>query len=123
MDTTPTCQNASTSIADNNSDYGSELDDDTATELFSQVDSQPLSNVVLESIEEPITPKDDSLDGRVSLRLSQLRQSLDSAHQITRNIEAIVSERRVRQTSVEVEYDESNRRSFSRKSTYKACAS
>ena len=72
-------------VADNASDYGSDLDDATAFDLLSQAESQPLNHVVLESV-YPSSSK----------------------------LENIASERRVREASVEVEYDEGNRLSFSR---------
>ena len=95
-------------IADDASDYGSDIDDATALDLLSQAESQPLKDVVLESIEEP-TIEYDSSQRRNKLRVSHLWQSSqrESSH----------PEKRVRQTSIEVEYDEGNRISFSRKST------
>ena len=112
-----TLTDASLSITDNVSDYGSDLDDATALDVLSQVESQPMRDVVLESIEKPIPIEDDSLEGRLSLRLSQIQRSLDSVHKSQSRIESIVSERRVREASIEVEYDEKNRRSFSRTSS------
>ena len=96
--------NTSTSIADDASDYGSDIDEATAIELFAQADSQPLRNLVLESIEEA-EPRNGSLQKRGTLRLSQ---------QSGNNIDAIARARQTREISVEVEYAESNRTSFSR---------
>lgn len=109
-------QDAPTSIADNVSDYGSDLDEDTAQELLSQAESQPLNNIVLESIEEPAAGHDKPLEQHIRVRLSQLRQSLDSVHESSAKIANIVSERQIRQASVEVEYDECNRKAFSSES-------
>jgi hypothetical protein len=100
-------------IADNASDYGSDIDDATALELLSQAESQPLQNIVLENIEES-TVKDDSLHERITLRLSRLQQSLESVHESSSRLESLVSARRAREASIEVEYDEGNRISFSR---------
>lgn len=102
-----------TLVADNVSDYGSDIDDATALELLSQAESQPLQNIVLENIEES-TVKDDSLHERITLRLSRLQQSLESVHECSSRLENLVSERRAREASIEVEYDEGNRISFSR---------
>ena len=106
-------QDPTTPITDNASDYGSDLDDATAIDLLSQAESQPLQNIVLESIEEPRVG-DESLQQRISLRLSRLRESLESASQSSSQLERIVVERQMREASVEVEYDEGNRVSFSR---------
>ena len=100
-------------IADNASDYGSDLDDATAYDLLSQAESQPLHNVVVESIEEPVI-EDGSLSHRINLRLSRLRKSLENVHESSSTLESIVSERQVREASIEVEYDEGDRISFSR---------
>lgn len=106
-------------IADNASDYGSEIDDATALELLSQAESQPLKDVVLESIEEPEV-KDEPLHERVALRLSRLQQSLGSVHESSSRLESLISESRDREASIEVEYDERNRTAFSR--TSRLCA-
>ena len=106
---------AATDARDNTSDYGSDLDDATAFDILSQAESQPLKNVVLEDIEEPCI-KNESLDHRATLRLSRLQESSQSKQQITSRAEAIASQIWTREASVEVEYDESNRNSFSRAS-------
>ena len=103
----PPQQTTAPPIADNASDYGSDIDDATALELLSQAESQPLQNIVLENIEES-TVKDDSLHERITLRLSQ------SVHESGSRLESLVTERRMREASIEVEYDEGNRISFSR---------
>ena len=110
-------QSAPAPIADDESDYGSDIDDATATQLLSQADSQPLKDVVLESIEEPAL-EDEAFEQRITARLSRLQASLDGARKSSRKIETIVRERRDwrREVSVEVEYDEGNRASFSRES-------
>ena len=109
----PSQQTAEPPIADNASDYGSDIDDATALELLSQAESQPLQNIVLENIEES-TVKDDSLHERITLRLSRLQQPLESVDESSSRLENLVSERRAREASIEVEYDEGNRISFSR---------
>ena len=96
--------NTSASIADDASDYGSDIDEATAVELFAKADSHPLKNLVLESIEEA-EPRNGSLEKRGTLRLSQ---------QSGNNIDAVVRARQTREISIEVEYAESNRTTFSR---------
>ena len=100
-------------IADDASDYGSDIDDATAIELLSQAESQPMKNVVLESIEEPEV-KDEPLHERVALRLQRLQASLETVQESSSRLESLISERRLREASIEVEYDESNRTAFSR---------
>ena len=111
---------AGAAIADNASDYGSEIDDATAFELLAEAESQPLKDIVLESIEEPEI-KDEPLQERIALRLSRLHQPLDSVQESSEKIEDLISERRVREASVEVEYDEFNRTSFSRECNRADC--
>ena len=106
-------QNPAAPVADNASDYGSDLDDETALHILSQAEPQPLNNVVLESIEEPIL-QDESAERRINLRLSRRRQSAGSARQGINNFDTIVRERQLRESSLEVEYNESNRDAFSR---------
>lgn len=100
----PLPSNIASPIGDNGSDYGSDVDDATADELFSQAESQPMKDVVLESIEEPAIPRNESLEQRIKLRLSRLRAGANADD----------SEAFVREASVEVEYDEGNRVAFSR---------
>ena len=95
-------------------DYGSEIDDDTAIELLSQAESQPLKEVVLESIEDPII-SNENLDQPANIRLPAFQSSLYSVDELGNKIGTIASPRQVRQTSVEVEYDQRNRTAFSRK--------
>ncbi len=109
----PSQQAAEPSIADDASDYGSDIDDATALELLSQAESQPLQNIVLENIEES-TVQDDSIHERTTLRLSRPQQSQESVDQSSSRLENLVAERRAREASIEVEYDEGNRISFSR---------
>ncbi len=101
------------SVTDNTSDYGSDIDDETAFDILSQVESRKPS--ILASIEEvPLPAEHESLEQRIHLRLSRLQQSLDSVRESSSKIESIISTRQVREASVEVEYDEGNRGSFSR---------
>nr|POF04695.1 putative exonuclease v, mitochondrial [Quercus suber] len=85
------------SVGDGNSDYGSELDDDAAQELLSQAESQPLKNLVVESIEEPLL-KDGCATERSLARLARTSHDRSVKHR----------------PNVEVEYDQSNRVAFSR---------
>jgi hypothetical protein len=105
--------NAPPPIADDASDYGSDIDDATAIELLSQAESQPMKNVVLECIEEPEV-KDEPLHERVALRLQRLQAPLETVPESSSRLESLISERRMRDASIEVEYDESNRTAFSR---------
>jgi hypothetical protein len=107
-------QNVLPSIApDNTSDYGSEIDDATALELLSQVESQPLDNIVLESIEEPISKdNDDVLHRHAALQLQQSHRPADDSQDSYSQLALSPLELQVRQISVEVEYDESNRVAF-----------
>ena len=100
-------------VADHGSDYGSEVDDDTAVELLAKAESQPLKDVVLESIEDPII-SNENLDEPANLRLPAFHSSLYSVDESGNKIGTIVSPRKVRETSVEVEYDQRNRTAFSR---------
>lgn len=110
MATTLTPTNANIAKIDELSDYGSDIDDATAVELFSQIDSQPLNNTVLESIEQPII-EHEPLEQHINIPLARLRQNFDSAHKSSGTIETTAGRRK---PPIEVEYDESNRRSFTR---------
>ena len=103
-------------IADEASDYGSDIDDATALELLSQAESQPMKDVVLENIEESDV-KDEPLYERIALRLQRLQASLETVQESSERLESLISERRMREASIEVEYDESNRIAFSRTSS------
>lgn len=101
------------------SDYGSDIDDATADELFSQVESpSPLKDTsILPSIEDPGVAEleEDVFTHNFSVRLAKLRQSLDGVEESRAKLEDIVQRRR-REAAVEVEYDERNRAAFSRES-------
>ncbi|KAK5168721.1 uncharacterized protein LTR77_006030 [Saxophila tyrrhenica] len=105
----------STVTPDNASDYGSDIDDETAFSLLSQAELQaPVEPSFLASIEDiPIPVEHESLEQRIHLRLSRLQQSLDSVRESSARIEAIVGARRAQEASVEIEYDEINRGQFS----------
>jgi hypothetical protein len=106
-------RDAPIATTDTASDYGSDIDDETAFSLLSQAESQPLPAAIVASIEDLPSPgHDEAVEQRIHLRSSQLQQS-DS------KIDSLIKTRRSRQASVEIEYDEPNRGSFSRKS----CAS
>lgn len=100
-------------VVGHDSDYGSEVDDDTAVELLAKAESQPLKEVVLESIEDPII-SNENLDQPANLRLLAFQSSLYSVDESGNKIGTIVSPRKVREASVEVEYDQRNRTAFSR---------
>ncbi|PSK46254.1 Exonuclease V [Elsinoe australis] len=106
-------QKLATTVAGNESDYGSDIDDDTITDLLVQAESQPLHAVAVESIEEH-----NPLPSAVRLP----KQYRDSPR--TRRTKVLVDEDGItfevpdndgplREPSVEVEYDESNRLAFS----------
>lgn len=100
-------------VVDDASDYGSEIDDQTAIKILSQIESQPLKELVLESIEEPIISNENP-EQPTTLRLPPFKSSLYSVDSFGNKIGTIVSERQVREASVEVEYEQGNRASFSR---------
>lgn len=108
-------QKLATTVAGNESDYGSDIDDDTITDLLVQAESQPLHAVAVESIEEH-----NPLPSAVRLP----KQYRDSPR--TRRTKVLVDEDGITfevpdndgplgEPSVEVEYDESNRLAFSRR--------
>ncbi|KAK3683154.1 hypothetical protein LTR37_020516 [Vermiconidia calcicola] len=99
-------------IAEKGSDYGSDVDDTTAYELLSQAESQPLRHVVLESIEEPLS-QDDPARPHLDSVVSHMQQSLDGVRQSSFKTRSVTDGREVREASVEVEYDEGNRITFS----------
>ena len=117
MAVTSSYQTASAAVADNTSDYGSDIDNDAVYELLSQAESQALNHVILESIEEPIPSHDEPLEERIHVRLSSIRQSLDGLHKSSSEMETIIAEKQLREASAEVEYHEGNRRTFSREYT------
>lgn len=100
--------------ADSISDYGSDLDEDTAFELLSQAESQPLRNVVLESIEDPIIKDDGAEEQHAHLRIARSQCSDNAVLESVAKSESNSYDRYLRETSVEVEYDERNRIAFSR---------
>lgn len=110
MATMLTPKNANIAKTDELSDYGSDIDDATAIELFSQIDSQPLNNTVLESIEQPFI-EHEPLEQHISIPLARLPQNLDSVRKSSGTVETTAGRRK---PPIEVEYDESNRRSFTR---------
>lgn len=97
-------------IAENGSDYGSDLDETTALDLLSQAESQPLRDVVLDSIEDPLL-KDDGVEQQAHLRLSRWQCSPDVLPPENKTPEG---GHHIREASVEVEYDEANRTTFHR---------
>lgn len=122
------------------SDYGSDLDSATLDEVFSQSFSQPVPTaptIKIEDVDEPLLPQQDDAEAQThSLRLARLRQDLDAAiesngytsTQLARIRESLneaidgiastspqLSPRSLkRERPLEIEYDESNRNSFSR---------
>lgn len=123
------------------SDYGSEFDDATWDQAFSQAFSQDAlpktPRVKFEDVEEPILPQQDDSEAQSShLRLARLRDDLDTAiasnsetsaqlrhirESLTRAISGVEDSdtqssrntRIKRERSVEIEYDEDNRTTFS----------
>ena len=106
------------------SDYGSDLDDDTWDQAFSQSQSQSqtqpvqgIPRIAIEEVEEleaQIIPKEDEAP-HSSLRIARIREHLVQAIAGLDDISRQTSPRTPqRATSVEFEYDASNRRSFSR---------
>lgn len=101
--------------ADVDSDYGSELDDDAIEELLTQAKSQPLEDLIVqEGIEEPIL-KDDPPNDQPLVRLARVRDTLSQIVTGSQSASQHLSPPSAsRRTPVEVEYDESNRTTFSR---------
>lgn len=98
------------------SDYGSELDDGDIEKLLTPVESQALAApLVLESIEEdPPTPR------KQPLRVKHVPGLLQRPPRILIDedgvaFEVLAHDGPLREPSIEVEYDESNRVAFSRK--------
>lgn len=101
-------------VASTDSDYGSDIDDATANELFSQAEFEsPLKEVAGVEHAPPAEVEDDVYTHNFSVRLARLQQSLDGVEASRAKIEQIVQRRR-REAAIEVEYDERNRRAFSR---------
>ena len=104
-------------VADDGSDYG-DFDEASALQVLSTVESQPLNEVVLESIEDPVI-SNEVFEKTAELRIPDLQSSLYTIHEFGNKIGTIhiPSERspyRQREASVEVEYDFRNRKAFSR---------
>lgn len=93
------------------SDYGTDIDDATWDAAISQAESQRIPQIRIQDIEEPVLP-DDSEPQTHSLRLARLREHLVEA--IFQVDELQGGRRPKRERSIEVEYDERQRRSFSR---------
>lgn len=99
------------------SDYGSEIDDDTLTAILQSADSdsqllEPVTPLVIESIEEYNSlpqavhvPKDNTPD-----RFRPQRKTLVDENGVP--FEVYVHDGPIREPSVEVEYDERNRVAF-----------
>lgn len=100
-------------IAETASDYGSDIDDATAHHLLSQAESQPLTDdIALEALPHPPVLQDDGVEQTAHLRLSHAQYS-SSPRSLGHKSKAGEGEgRRVREASIEVEYDEGNRASF-----------
>ena len=114
MATATASQDHTASIVDQESDYGSDLDDATLNDLASQAESQPTPTIVLESIEAPAIT-DDHGDSHPLARLARRPvyrpgaiTQLDNAGRI------LAGQKTAREASIEIEYDESNRSNFSR---------
>lgn len=100
-------------VADNGSDYG-DFDEASALEILSTVESQPLNEVVLESIEDPVV-SNEVFEKTADLRIPDLQSSLYTIDELGNKIGTLPSERSPqRKVSVEVEYDLRNREAFSR---------
>ncbi|KAK3623189.1 hypothetical protein LTR22_024488 [Elasticomyces elasticus] len=102
MEASVSSQNNAASVAPvDDSDYGSDLDEATIDALF----SPPVDDV-----EQPVI-LDDHGDGRKSVvRLARTRGSASQASTATSQAD---TSKRAREPSIEIEYDESNRRTFS----------
>jgi exonuclease V len=108
---------ATTIVADNASDYGSDLDEATVDAIFSQDTAPPLATAAV--LEPPIL-LDDHGDSKPLARLGKIRADLQAAvvelDKVAAALRPQVLPRDDSRDSVEVEYDERNRRCFSRES-------
>jgi len=111
-------QDKAEAIAESNdSEYGSDLDEAVAEDLFTQFESRSKSIVLVADIEQPVI-LDDHGDGKRALaRLARVRDNLTAAIAgLNGTINASSNNCHAgREASVEVEYDEGNRSAFSRK--------
>ena len=104
---------------EDDSNYGSDLDEATVDSLFTlsdtQVDIQPTDPLPLATIEAPIV-LDDHGPSKPLLRLARIRNDLSAVfNELNNTCELLRSKDPSREVSIEVEYDESNRTAFSRK--------
>ena len=105
-----------TPVFDVDSDYGSDPDDATVSGLIAQAESQttPIPTIAFESIEAPAII-DDHGDSNPLARLVRIRENLSKAITgIESTCRTLSSQQSAREASVEIEYEEGNRTSFSR---------
>lgn len=108
-------QNDAAPIASSASDYGSDIDEATADQVFSQAESQPLNSVIINTIEAPVIA-DDHGDDDPLVRIARIRENLSEAIAGLDSVKAALAPKKLpREASVEIEYDQSNRATFSRK--------
>jgi len=118
MATAISSQEHAAPVIDVDSDYGSDLDDATMSGLIAQAESQttPIPTIAFESIEAPAII-DDHGDSNPLARLGRIRENLSKAITgIESTCRTLSSQQSAREASVEIEYDEGNRTSFSRES-------
>lgn len=95
------------------SDYGSDLDDDTVTELLSQADRYSLPAASLASFQD-LQSQSQQQDPVVQDAPPALQRSVLLKRSIAQSDACDVATRILREPQVEIEYSESNRSAFSR---------
>lgn len=116
MASTDLAEHHDKTITENGSDYGSDIDETALNDILVQAESpKPPKQVVVQSIEQSVS-QDATQNRRQSVRLSRIRQPVIKTFIDEQGVtfEAEVYEGPIREPSVEVEYDESNRTAFSR---------
>jgi exonuclease V len=110
----PSHNNNTLVVADNESDYGSDFDEAAIDTLHSQNESQIATSAAL----EPPILLDDHGDTKPFARLGKIRANLQAAvvglNEVSATLRPQTLQREDSRESVEVEYDERNRQSFSR---------
>ncbi|PNS16084.1 Exonuclease V [Sphaceloma murrayae] len=116
--TRASAQKYSAVIANDESDYGSDLDEDSIVNLLVQAESQPLASLAIESIEEhnPLpqaarVPK--SRSNIIESNSPTLRRTKTLVDEDGVTFEVPDNDGPLREPSVEVEYDAKNRVTFS----------
>ena len=84
------------------SDYGSDLDDEVWDSAFSQVESQPLLEIAIDDLEDPVILQDAAQPQHGTLRLPLARED---SRQIFGGTHYAVTSSAIESAKIEVEYD------------------